>query len=181
MPQKFKDALIPALGLLLMAALSAAIYLLRDQTEQLAAWGYPGIFALSILSNATIILPAPAIALVFTLGSVLNPFAVGTIAGIGSGIGELSGYLAGKSGSGLVTKTETYKKIHPFVDKYGVVAIFILAIIPNPFFDVAGIAAGALRMPVRRFFLWCTAGKIIKMLLIAFGGAQSIPWLMGAK
>ena len=179
MQEKLKNAIIPALGLILMIGLSVAIYMLRGQTDQLAAWGYPGIFLLSFLSNATIILPAPAIALVFTLGSMLNPVAVGVIAGIGSGLGELSGYFAGATGQGLVARTDMYQRIHPIVDKYGEYAIFVLAIIPNPFFDFAGIAAGVLKMPLRKFLLWCIAGKIIKMLLIALTGAQTGNVLLG--
>lgn len=179
--QKNKNALIPALGLILMAGLSIAIYQLRDQTAQLAAWGYPGIFLLSILANATIILPAPGIALVFALGSVLNPVIVGVVAGIGSAIGEVSGYIAGSTGQGMLTKTDTYKKIHPFVEKYGGVAIFVLSVIPNPFFDLAGIAAGALKIPLRQFFFWCAAGKIVKMLLIALGGASTLDWLLASQ
>jgi len=38
-------------------------------------------------------------------------------------------------------------------------------------FDLAGIAAGALRMPVWRFLVWCWLGKVLRMMGIALAGA----------
>jgi membrane protein DedA with SNARE-associated domain len=55
----------------------------------------------------------------------------------------------------------------------------ILAALPNPFFDLAGMAAGALKMPIQKFIFWCVIGKIIKMLFFAYTGAYSINWLSG--
>ncbi|HNO32193.1 MAG TPA: VTT domain-containing protein, partial [Anaerolineales bacterium] len=58
-------------------------------------------------------------------------------------------------------------------------AILVLSAIPNPFFDLAGIAAGMSRMRFWRFLIFCWAGQIIKMALFAFAGAYSIDWIMG--
>jgi uncharacterized membrane protein YdjX (TVP38/TMEM64 family) len=55
--------------------------------------------------------------------------------------------------------------------KYGDLTIFLLALIPNPLFDIAGMVAGALKMPMWRFLLWVWLGKCIKMLAFALGGA----------
>jgi hypothetical protein len=48
----------------LVVTISAAIFAFRHQFAALAAVGYPGIFLVSVLSSATIILPAPSLALV---------------------------------------------------------------------------------------------------------------------
>ena len=61
--------------------------------------------------------------------------------------------------------------------RYGASPRFVLAAIPNPFFDLAGMAAGALRMPLLPFLFWCLLGKSIKMLFFAYTGAYSIEWL----
>jgi len=53
--------------LLAVIAITVFVFSIRDQAEELAAYGYPGIFLLSILANATLILPAPSIALTFHL------------------------------------------------------------------------------------------------------------------
>jgi len=52
--------------------------------------------------------------------------------------------------------------------------IVILALIPNPFFDMAGIAAGTLKIPIWRFYIFCALGSILKMLAFAYGGFHII-------
>jgi membrane protein YqaA with SNARE-associated domain len=165
---------------LLLAVIGASvlIFLLRAEARKLAVYGYPGIFLISILANATLLLPAPGVAFVFAMGSVFNPAGVAVAAGAGATIGELSGYLAGFSGQPVVERFQLYQRIHGWMQHYGAWTVLLLAAIPNPFFDLAGMAAGALKMPIWQFLLWCLIGKIIKMLFFAYTGAYSIPWLV---
>jgi uncharacterized membrane protein YdjX (TVP38/TMEM64 family) len=58
--------------------------------------------------------------------------------------------------------------------KNGSLTILILAAIPNPFFDLAGVAAGALKMSVPRFLLWCWLGETIKMFSFAYLGSGAV-------
>jgi uncharacterized membrane protein YdjX (TVP38/TMEM64 family) len=46
----------------------------------------------------------------------------------------------------------------------------LLAFIPNPAFDLVGIAAGALKIPFYQFIFWCWIGKVLKMLVFAYLG-----------
>jgi membrane protein DedA with SNARE-associated domain len=46
-----------------------------------------------------------------------------------------------------------------------------------PFFDLAGVAAGALKMPVLRFLGFCALGKTAKMILVALAGVYAREWL----
>ena len=48
--------------------------------------------------------------------------------------------------------------------------IVVLAFIPGPGLDLAGIAAGATRMPFRRFLLACLAGKVLRFIAVAWAG-----------
>jgi uncharacterized membrane protein YdjX (TVP38/TMEM64 family) len=48
--------------------------------------------------------------------------------------------------------------------------MFVMSVIPNPLFDVAGAVAGVVRMPLGRFFLAVLAGKIIKDMYMAAVG-----------
>jgi len=164
--------------LIFVIALTIYIYSIRDRAAQLTQYGYPGIFLLSILANATIILPAPGLAIVFAAGGVFSPFGVGLAAGAGATLGELSGYLAGFSGQAVVEQRSLYNRIESWMKRYGPATIVVLAFIPSPFFDLAGMAAGALKMPIQEFLLWCALGKIPKMLLFAYAGAYSVDWLM---
>jgi membrane protein YqaA with SNARE-associated domain len=172
-----RTTILRIISFLAVVAISVWIFSIRDKASELAAFGYPGIFVISILANATVILPAPGVAVVFAMGGIFNPLIVGIVAGVGSALGELSGYLAGYSGQAVIERRGIYEKIHPYIGKYGAATIFVLAAIPNPFFDFGGIAAGALKMPIRTFLTWCILGKIIKMLVFAYAGAYSIDWL----
>ena len=172
-----RTAILRIVSLLAVIAISVWIFSIRDKASELAAFGYPGIFIISILANATVLLPAPGVMVVFTMGSIFNPLIVGIVAGVGSAIGELSGYMAGYSGQSVIERGHIYDRIHPYINKYGAATIFVLAAVPNPFFDLGGVAAGALKMPVRTFLTWCILGKIIKMLIFAYAGAYSIDWL----
>ena len=169
--------LLQALALLAVIAITVYIFTLGDEAEKLQSYSYPGIFLLSLLSNATIILPAPGIAITFAMGAVFNPWAVAVTAGAGAALGELTGYLAGFSGSEIVSNNRTYETLKAWTQKYGSWAIMLIAFIPNPVFDLAGIAAGALKMPVLKFLLAVLIGKILKMLIFAYAGAGSMDWI----
>lgn len=168
------------LALIAVIAISVFIFSIRDQAEQFSRYGYPGIFFLSILANATIILPAPGFAITFAAGAIFNPIGVAIASGAGSAVGELTGYMAGYSGRGVIKKAEIYKKLEHWTEQYGGRTIFLLALIPNPFFDLGGLAAGALRMPVLAFLAWTFVGKTLRMLAIAYAGSKSIDWLLDA-
>ncbi|MCX6080682.1 MAG: VTT domain-containing protein [Chloroflexi bacterium] len=172
-----RATILRIISLLAVVAISVWIFSIRDKASELAVFGYPGIFIISILANATVLLPAPGVAVVFTMGGLFNPFILGIVAGTGSAIGELSGYMAGYSGQAVIEKSDIYNRIHPFIDKYGAATVFVLAAIPNPFFDLGGVAAGVLKMPLRTFLTWCVLGKIVKMWMFAYAGAYSIDWL----
>ena len=118
----------------------------------LGAYGYPGLFLLNLLSSATLILPAPGLALALAAGATLNPYFVGLAVGSGSTLGELTGYIAGASGRGHGGETiPNYPRVRGWMAKYGLWVIFVLSIVPNPIFDVAGIVAGAMHIPVWKF------------------------------
>jgi hypothetical protein len=76
--------------IVLVLVISVVIFAYRERLAELAALGYPGILLVSILGNATIVLPAPWLALVFAMGSALPPVSVGLAAGVGSALGELT-------------------------------------------------------------------------------------------
>lgn len=171
---KFQMNVLRILALLAVIGLTIFIYMIRDRVEDFAAFGYPGIFIIALLANATILLPAPGVAVIYAMGAIFNPFGVGLAAGTGGAIGELSGYLAGFSGQAVIERTDIYDRIKPWVNKYGGWAILVLSAIPNPFFDVAGIAAGMAKMPIHTFLMFTWIGQLIKMTLFALAGKYSI-------
>lgn len=169
--------ILRVLAILAVVGITVYIYSIRDRVEDFAAYGYPGIFLVAMLANATVFLPAPGVAVVFAMGSIFNPIGVALAAGTGGALGELSGYLAGFSGQAVVERTDVYERISPWIEKYGGWAILVLSAIPNPFFDIAGVAAGMAKMKFGRFLFFCWIGQLIKMAMFAYAGAYSIDWI----
>ena len=168
----------------LVLALSVYIVAHRDILRQFASLGYPGIFLISMIGNATLILPAPSLVFVFAMGGILDPLYVGLAAGLGEALGEMTGFLVGYGGGVVLEGHAWYDRVERLMKRYGLLPLFVLAVIPAGIFDVAGIVAGALHYPAWQFFLVTWAGKTIKCTLVAYAGAGSInfadrwlPWL----
>lgn len=169
--------ILRVVALLVVIGITVFIYSIRGRVEEFKEYGYVGVFLVALLANATVLLPAPGVAIIYAMGSVFNPFLVGLSAGTGGALGEISGYLAGFSGQAVIERADVYDRIKPWVDQYGGWAIMVLSAIPNPFFDVAGIAAGIAKMKLRTFLFSTWVGQIIKMTLFALAGRYSIDWL----
>jgi uncharacterized membrane protein YdjX (TVP38/TMEM64 family) len=166
------------LSLVAVIGITIYVYSVRDKAEELAVYGYPGIFLIALLTNATVLLPAPGIAVVFAMGAVFNPIGVALAAGAGGALGELSGYLAGFSGQAVIERVDLYEQMTRWMNKNGALTVTILAALPNPFFDIAGMAAGALKMPMLHFLFFCWIGVTFKMFLFAYAGSSSLNWLL---
>ena len=66
------------------------------------------------------------------------------------------------------------------MERRGTLAVFLVSIVPNPFFDIIGIAAGGTRFPLRRFLITVWAGKSLKGLMVAYScsyGVSLLPWV----
>jgi len=175
-----KTKLIPILGLLFVLGIVVGVfYLYRyhpEKVEELEGFGYLGVFLISLLLNATIILPAGNFLVMATLGAALSFPLVGLLGGLGAAIGEFTGYAAGYSGQAIIKKRKLYTRLEGWMKKWGSLTIFVLSSAPL-FFDLAGIAAGALRFPTWKFFIACWLGRTILYLAIAWAGAMGLEWV----
>ncbi len=174
--------LLRVLGLVGITIITLTVTIHREQIQHLEALGYFGAFLAMLFSNATLILPAPGLIIVFALGGSLNPVLVGLSAAFGAALGEITGYLMGANGILLMEKTGVANRIRRWMQHNGTLTIFSLSVFPNPFFDMAGVLAGAGRIPLWRFFMVTLAGKSIQAITIALAGMLSLtwvePWLM---
>jgi uncharacterized membrane protein YdjX (TVP38/TMEM64 family) len=159
-------------------ALGAAAYF-RDHLQELERYGYVAVFLVGLVSNATVVLPVPGLAISSVMGSVFNPWVVGLVGGVGQALGELTGYMAGYSGQTLVNGNPAHDRLMRWMQRYGTLTVFVLALVPNPVFDLGGIAAGTLRFPLWKFLVSCTAGKVIKNILFALAGYYGIEVAFG--
>ena len=165
--------------------------------ERFQAFGYSGVFLANLASTATVFIPVPGLtaigqALILTQGATLNPVFVGLLGGTGMALGEVTAYVAGTVGSGVVKdeQIQAPRLVRPAVERiinwvdwlmgrYGFVTLLVLSAIPNPAFELAGITAGASKMHFWRFMIAVLIGKNIRGLLLAFLGANgvNVPYL----
>jgi membrane protein YqaA with SNARE-associated domain len=179
----FRKKVVPLLGLILalgiMLGIGYVYWRYPGIFRELQALGYLGAFLVSLILNATIILPVSNVAVIVALGGTLPiPAFVGLAGGIGAGIGEMTGYIAGRSGRRLFARSRIYTHVEGWVKKWGWIAVFVLSAFPVAF-DIVGIIAGALRMPLWRFFVACWAGRTISYIVVAYFGQAIIgyiPW-----
>ena len=172
---RLKKKFIPLLTLLLVIAISIGIfYFYKHYTirvEELKTYLYWAPFLISLAFNATVILPAGNIVIISALGAALpSATVVGLASGAGAAIGEITSYMAGYSGRGIVEKRKMYTRIEGWVRRWGAVVIFIFSLVPFVF-DLAGIAAGVLRFPFWKFFLLCWLGRTLLYIGVALAGA----------
>ena len=145
--------------------LSIAIFLLRDQLQNVGASGYFGLCALCFLANSTVLLPAPSLMIAASFALILNPVLVAVTAALGSSLGELTGYIFGSAGRDLSPKFSAFLERWSGSIRSPALLVFVLALLPLPLFDLAGIYSGGARMPLVKFFPLCFLGKLLKLLV----------------
>ncbi|MEW6034811.1 MAG: VTT domain-containing protein [Chloroflexota bacterium] len=158
------------LALALAIGVSALIFSLRGQIRGLGDYGYIGVFIISVAASSTIVLPVPGWLIIATMGTILNPYLVGIISALGATVGELTGYLLGYGGRMAFSNSPLYLRMVTWMKRWGGLVVFVLALIPNPVFDIAGAVAGALRMPVWKFMLFGALGRVPKHIAFAILG-----------
>jgi len=168
--------------LFLVLAITVLAFFLRDELTDVESTvdrlGYPAIFLISIIGAAGLVIPLPSTAAVFFGGDLLNPLYVGLLAGFAEAIGEITGYALGYTGQEVLAKNRFYPRIERWVRKRGWPIILIFAAIPNPIFDILGIAAGALQYPLAPFLAIAWVGKTIKNIGIAYAGSLGANWVV---
>jgi len=163
---------------------------LTDILQQLTEWmnnlaikyGYLGFFLISLIGALSIFFPIPYTVVVFALGGlkvggawVFEPIWIAIAAGIGSAIGEFSGYLLGFAGRKAIS--EKYKKKMEFFmklfDRFGPIVIFFFALTPLPD-DLLFIPLGVVRYNLVRAFVPALIGKICMNFIVAYSGRFSV-------
>ena len=158
----------------LMAFIESYFKVSMQQYDILA---YFIVLAVTFISSCTILFPAPGMAFVMAAASMWNPIPVAIMAAIGGSLGELTAYYAGYLGKKIIINEQmnAYRWAKSWMDRYGIWAVFLFALIPMLLFDLVGLIAGALRLPVWKFTLACLAGRIPRSFIEAYVGAGVIP------
>lgn len=145
----------------------------QNQLAQFKSLGLLGIFLINFIGNATFFLPGPAIATVVAGGAVYPAFSVAVASSLGATLGDMIGYALGYSGKKLFIKNHhiLFVVMRDIFQKYGTIAVFAFALIPNPFFDVIGLLGGLAHFSPVRFFVLLLLGRTIRNLLLASLGS----------
>ena len=162
------------LGLLVTAA-NVGIYWLKIDYRIFGAYAYLGVFIVTLIANATTIVPVPYITIVACIAGQSDSLVLVALAGaLGSALGESVAFFIGRSGRAIAEETRFYGWVkrqlqHPW---RAFAVLFGLAAPINPAFDIAGLAAGALGVPYWLFFTAVFLGRMIRFWLVALAGAQ---------
>ncbi len=180
------------IGVVVTLLMAIAVIYFWKSVQALEGYGYAGVFAISILGGATIVIPVPMLAIVFALGGVLKPsfgplfgpIFVGLAAGLGETVGAVTIYMTGYGGGAALANSKhgkiqaAYERLMSLMERRGSLTLFILSSVLNPFFYPAALAAGALRFGIQRYFFICWGGKTIKGLTVAFAGYWGLRGLL---
>jgi uncharacterized membrane protein YdjX (TVP38/TMEM64 family) len=96
-------------------------------------------------------------------------------------LGEITGYYAGYLGKRIIVSESTpgYNRVASWMSHYGWLAIFLFSLQPILPFDIAGLIAGAAKIPLWKFLLPCWAGKFPKYIMFCYFGLgifRLLPW-----
>jgi membrane protein YqaA with SNARE-associated domain len=144
--------------------------------EQFALqFGYLGVFIISFVGSVSVIFPIPYTIVIYIIGSFLDPFFVAVSGGLGSALGEFSGYTLGYYGRTIISEERQRKMDYMLkvFNRYGPVAIFLFALTPLPD-DLLFIPLGVMRYPFWKAFIPALLGKTLMTFILAYSGQQSI-------
>ncbi len=138
-----------------------------------APGAYSVVFLITFLCNASILVPVALHgSIMMTAASQWDPILVALVASVAGTLGEMTGYYAGYLGKKIVITEDIpgYHRFADWVNRYGVLAVFLFSLQPVLPFDIAGLTAGASRLPLWKFLLPCWAGKFPKYIVFCYFG-----------
>ena len=173
--QKFLTRVTPLLISIVFVATGLVLW--TTGTFNIETAGYTSIWFLAFIGAALVFLPVSSLAAVCVAATVdLNPFLIAVVAASAEAVGELTGYLAGMGGKAVFERNRFYLRFKNLFSRYAALTLFFGSSIPNPLFDIMGVAAGSILYPVRRFLLLVFIGKTIKFTWVALGCYYGVTW-----
>lgn len=136
-------------------------------------FGYLGVFVISFIGSISVVFPLPYTIIIPLLGTILDPFFVAISGGLGSALGEFSGYVLGYTGRAVVSekRRKNMSYMVKLFDRYGPIAVFLFALTPLPD-DLLFIPLGIMRYPFLRAFIPALLGKTLMTFVLAYVGQQ---------
>ncbi len=172
--QRWKRWIRPGLAGAAVVFLNILAYILIpvDVLQRAGAFGYVGAFITAAIANASVVVPVPYYPVIARLAQALDVWGVVLAAAAGSALGESVAFFVGRMGRAAAEETRFYRWVRRQLQQpwRAALALFILSAPPNPAFDVAGLLAGALGVPLWMFLSAVFLGRMIRMALVALVG-----------
>lgn len=156
---------------------------LQVDLPAVAGLGYVGLLLLGLIGGATFFMPVPSLPFVFLGAGLIDPIAVAMVAALGMTLGMGLTYFFGVGGRHIInwriaSRPDRLGALVRFISgkmaRSGVRTSFLLAAVPNPVYDFAGLIAGSSRIPFGRFILGVFLGKAAQTLCVAALGAYAV-------
>jgi membrane protein YqaA with SNARE-associated domain len=141
--------------------------------DKFATTAYLVVFGVTLLSNAAIFVPVFFhVSIMMAAAKYWNPALIALAASVAGALGEMTGYYAGYWGKRIahLENAPGYERLVGWMERYGPWGIFIISVQPILPVDVAGLLAGASKIPVWKFLVPCWAGKLCKYLVACYAG-----------
>ena len=141
--------------------------------EGFAITAYLVVFVVTLLSNAGIFVPVYIhISIMIAAAQYWDPVLIALAASVAGALGEITGYYAGYWGKRIahLENIPAYDRLVGWMKRHGPWGIFLISLQPILPFDVAGLLAGASKLPLWKFLLPCWAGRFPKYLLACYVG-----------
>lgn len=170
-----RHVVIAVAGVAALIALNIAVYLAPIDYRAFTTFAYAGAFLICFVANAVVAIPIPYIPIIAHIGATAeSPALVVALGALGSVLGESIPFLVGRAEQGLVSEHPLYKRLHRLAKRRWLagLVLFGLAVPLNPLFDVAGLAAGAMGMRYRVFFVAVFTARVVRLALIVWLGVM---------
>jgi membrane protein YqaA with SNARE-associated domain len=178
---KQKRWLKMALYIVILSAVSYGFYVLLQYLtpylgipeDGFAPIAYLVVFGVTLACNAAIFVPVWLH--ITTMAWAIehancNLVLVVLVASVAGALGELTGYYAGYLGKRIVFTESTpgYDRFVGWMQRYGPWGIFLVSL--QPLTDIAGLLAGASKLPLWKFLLPCWPAKFLKYFVLCYFG-----------
>jgi membrane protein DedA with SNARE-associated domain len=170
-----------------VATLLAASRLLDFVFGSLDVVAYLGLFAVNWIGAGGLLVPIPGTRIagwlmIIQQGGALEPLFAGVVGGLAMTIGQVSVYIAARSGANRAShhhpeaassgsrRARAEERVNELIRKHGFATILGLSLVPNPLTTLATVSAGAMGMGFRRFVIATFVGRMTLALVLAYLG-----------
>lgn len=174
-----RRAILSITAVIIVAVISGVILWNWTQNPQsVESYGLVGIALVSMVSHLTVVARDMFIPMYLPLASIYHPLVMGTFAGVGAAIGEVTTYILGW-GVAESLEEEEDSRVSNWIKKYGLWAVLLVALTPLPDTPIV-LLAGSTKLPFWKLFTVECIGKTTLYSTGAVVGGWIFQGLSGA-